>query len=486
MSLNSPIYIVFLLSCLGILRCTKAEHRWIALLVFSFLFYASFESIHLIPLLLLTGWVTWRTGLAIGRSSGVSARRRRSLLFAAVAVNGVLLFGLKLYPVARKCVASATDGRAPWSVLPSVIVTVGISYYLLQALSYIVDIYTEEEEPETCFGRFMLYLAFFPKLIQGPIERADGFLVQISRLAGWPNYQQVRSAALVFLWGLFKKVVVADRLAPVADGIFSDIAGATAGDLLAGVYIYSFQLYYDFSGYTDMAIGSARLFGIELTPNFRNPYFASSIQDFWSRWHISFSRWILKYVFRPLQMVLRQSPMLGTTVSIVITFTFSGLWHGPRWGYIVWGLSHGLLLAAAFLFRRSSPGAQAGRGIWRRGIQVAKILVTYHLVCITWIFFRSETVSDAFMIIGKIGAGVVSALSLPETAIGSAPLARYAKIFLLVLLVEVVHVAGLERVIHKGLPKLPLPVRWAVYYSLILAVILFGAYEGKGFIYAQF
>ena len=276
---------------------------------------------------------------------------------------------------------------------------IGVSYFVFQAISYLIDVYWRLQEPERHPGIFALYLSFFPKLLQGPIERAGDLLPQL-RVPFRFDPDNFRVGLFTFAWGLFKKAVIADRLALYVNSAYGDLPGHAGLPLLIATYLYALQIYYDFSGYTDMALGSARMFNIRLTQNFRTPYLAVSVADFWRRWHISFSRWILDYLFRPLQMHWRNLRQAGTVAALIVTFLLSGLWHGASWCFVIWGGLHGLYLASSVAYKplkkkfskRFNLGKSRWYGLWQ-------IVVTFHLVCLAWIFFRSPTVGDAWYVL---------------------------------------------------------------------------------------
>jgi D-alanyl-lipoteichoic acid acyltransferase DltB (MBOAT superfamily) len=207
---------------------------------------------------------------------------------------------------------------------------------------------------------------------------------------------------LLFTWGLFKKVVIADRLAIFVDTVYNDVHAFTGIPLLLATYAYAFQIYMDFSGYTDMALGSAQLFNINLTQNFNSPYLATSIVDFWRRWHITFSRWILDYIFKPLQMHCRSWKNWGTVTAIIVTFLVSGIWHGASWGFVIWGGLHGLYMACSIFYKPFKKKLHKALGVEEtKLLKFWQIFVTFNLVCFAWVFFRAKDLSDAYYIIAK-------------------------------------------------------------------------------------
>ncbi|TLM59851.1 MAG: MBOAT family protein, partial [Deltaproteobacteria bacterium] len=311
MTFNSLAYFLFLPAVWLVHHCLGQRLRWLFLLAASLGFYASLKAPYLLGVLALVTVATYGFGLWIDRAGTPGAKRR--LLWGGIAVNVAVLAAMKYVPFLAENLTLLFGFLGSPVQLPhmQLLVAVGVSYYVFQAISYLSDIYLEIAEPERHFGYFALSLAFFPKLLQGPIERSGELLPQLKAPYVF-DYGNVRYGLLLFTWGLFKKVVLADRLGLYVDAVYADIPAYHGLPLLAATYAYAFQIYFDFSGYTDMALGTARLFNIRLTDNFNRPYLATSVADFWRRWHISFSRWILDYIFKPLQMAWRGGREWGT------------------------------------------------------------------------------------------------------------------------------------------------------------------------------
>jgi D-alanyl-lipoteichoic acid acyltransferase DltB (MBOAT superfamily) len=335
----------------------------------------------------------------MGQADAAGTRSR--LLWSGIAINLVILALMKYLPflLASRGFPAAIFGMADGARPLGTLLAIGVSYYVFQAISYLVDIYLELAEPEEHFGHFALYLAFFPKLLQGPIERAGDLLPQLKGKLELDFF----SGLPLFLWGLFKKVVIADRIAIYVNAVYNNAEHHSGLSLLLATYVYAVQIYCDFSGYTDMALGTAKMLGINLTQNFNRPYFATSIADFWRRWHISFSRWILDYIFKPLQMQWREGRNWGTAAALLVTFLVSGIWHGASWGFVVWGLLHGLYLACSVFYRPYQKMLHKALGIEKTGLLKAwQMFVTFNLASFAWIFFRADSLGGAWMILEKI------------------------------------------------------------------------------------
>jgi len=373
MLFNSPQYLIFLPVAFLAYFVVGQRHRWLVLLFVSLIFYAFLQAPYLLGAL---GGVTVVSYVAGRRMAHAGGSHRRRIMQAAVAANLLLLFLMRYLPLLTARAWPA--GRH--------LVTIGVSYYVFQAISYVVDIYMEVEPPEPHFGHFALYLAFFPKLLQGPIERAGSLLPQLKSLEV-PSLDRFRSGIMLIVGGLFKKMVIADRLGLVVDPVFLNVRAYSGPIYLLAIYGYALQIYFDFSGYTDIALGTARLFNIELTPNFNAPYMARNIAEFWRRWHISFSRWILDYIFKPLQIQWRDGGKWGSAAALLVTFLLSGLWHGATWGFLIWGGLHGLYLGVSLFYKSRQKKLHATLGLAGSPALAAwQVFFTFNLVSLAWLF----------------------------------------------------------------------------------------------------
>ncbi len=452
MRFNSLSYALFLPVVYLVFHFTADRYRRLVLLVASYGFYAALQAPYLPAALFATTCVAYGCGLRIAAIREKAARRR--WLFLGVSACVSLLAGMKY--------------------VPSTLLLAGVSYFTFQAVSYLVDVSRGDVEAERRFGHFALYMAFFPKLLQGPIERAETLLPQLGKRYSF-DYDAVRGGMLLFTWGLFQKVVVADRLALYADAVYNDVHGFSGLPLLIGTYAYALQIYFDFSGYTDMALGTGRIFGIELTGNFNRPYGAVSVADFWRRWHISFSRWIRDYLFMPLQVKLRGWGRTGTTVALAVTFLLSGMWHGARWGFVAWGLMHGLFLAAALYYRPWQKRLHGSLGLDRsRYLAGWQKFFTFHTVCLAWIFFRADGMPDAVHVVTRLFDFRANVLSIREAGLeaflsGNVLLGQGAGagVTMAVLLTFLLLVRR-ERVMAVQNERWP--VRWLTYYALLAAI----------------
>jgi alginate O-acetyltransferase complex protein AlgI len=482
MPFNSLKYLFFLPAVCLLFHATAPRARWGVLLAASLAFYASLGAPYLLAVLGGVAAVTYGCALAIDRAE--SPRAKKLLLYCGIAGNVSILALMKYLPFFCQNLESLSSLLSLDLRLEPVTVwvTIGISYFIFQALSYLFDVYLEIEKPERHFGIFSLYLSFFPKLLQGPIERASDLIPQLRSRSAF-DYESVRHGLLLIGWGLFKKVVIADRLGVYADTVYNDVSSFSGIPLVIGTYAYAMQIYLDFSGYTDIALGSARLFNINLTQNFNSPYFATSVADFWRRWHITFSRWILDYIFKPLQMKWRDAGNLGTAAALLAAFLVSGIWHGASWGFVVWGGLHGLYLASSVLYKpyqkKLHKMVDAKNS---RIIKLGQMVVTFNLVCFAWIFFRAKTAPEAIHVVTHL-FGKAKGMGKLLQAQGNTDLLLVVSFLLLTLLIEA---SGNIEAVDRRLCRKTVWVRWPAYYLLLILLVLFHVESGRSFAYFQF
>lgn len=500
MTFNSLSYFIFLPVLFIAFAVVGTRYRWIVLLLASYIFYGFLLKPALLVVLTLVILITFWLGKLISNNPDPS--KRKWLLWTGVIANLSLLVYFKYIPFLTENL-NLLFGILNANVsihVPQSFVSIGLSFFIFQAISYLADIYFRITKPEPHIGYFALYLGFFPKLLQGPIERAKGLLPQLKEPYRF-DYAMVRNGLYLFAWGLFKKVVVADRLGILVDSIYSDVHSYSGLSLLVATYCYAFQIYYDFSGYTDMALGTASLFNIRLTQNFNRPYLATSIADFWRRWHISFCRWILDYIFEPLQMRWREWGVRGTAAALIVTFLASGIWHGASWGYIVWGGLHGVYLVISIFWKPYQKKLHKYLGLQKTLLlKVFQILLTFQLVCFTYIFFRASTLADALYIIKESVTGVTGDISRIMTSQVSVVQILFPGqlqgevLLILCLMVMIAIFSAIERSQSPNtsqiggfawLSKVPLPIRISIYAGLLYMFAIHGA-STQSFIYMQF
>ena len=482
MRFNSISYFLFLPVVYLVFYLAAERWRWLVLLGTSYLFYASFKTPYLLAVLVAVTCISYVCGVRVHAEKD-EASRKRWLWIGSFACVGILAF-MKYVPFLQT--QGSVFGLS--SVFSSVIVSVGVSYFTFQAISYLADIYLEIEEPEPHLGRYALYMAFFPKLLQGPIERAGDLLPQLKSLPD-PSLSQFRGGMLLILLGLFKKVVIADRMSLFVDPVYADPAKFSGGSLLLATYAYAFQIYFDFSGYTDMARGSGRIFGINLTENFNSPYLSTSIAEYWRRWHISFSRWILDYIFKPLQMGWRNRGQAGTALALIVTFLVSGVWHGATWGFVIWGLLHGIYLSSSTFYRTYQKRVHKLLNVEKSApLKYWQIFVTFNLVSFAWIFFRADNLGDAWYIATHLLscdlAGTLQGLEVVSVSGGN--LREFVIVAVSVALITVGGVYSKRKQLLVALYGTPFPVRCCFYYAVIMYLMVFGYYSNRSFAYVRF
>ncbi len=372
------------------------------LLVASYVFYGLWDWRFLF-LILASTIVDFFTGQII-HSSDVT-KKRKAWLWVSVLFNVGLLGFFKYYNFFVDSWIDFVsvlgyDIKSTWTL--QIILPVGISFYTFQTMSYSLDIYYKRLTPTKDFISFATFVSFFPQLVAGPIERASNLLSQITTKRVF-DYVQCTDGLKLILWGLFKKIVIADALAPIVDDIFANYGSYPASTLILGVSLFSFQVYGDFSGYSDIAIGTAKLFGIELMSNFKFPVFSRNVAEYWQRWHVSLSTWFRHYVYIPLGG--SRVSKLKSVRNIIIIFLVSGFWHGANWTFIAWGAFHALIYIPIFLMGRNRMYMNnvVAENRWFPTItEILQILVTFSLVTFSRVFFRSQSITDAFGFLEQI------------------------------------------------------------------------------------
>jgi alginate O-acetyltransferase complex protein AlgI len=490
MLFTSLEFFVLLPLALALFALVPAGKRWIWLLLASYAFYGAFRPLNLVYLGAVTLFV-WVCGVALERTA---RERSRRLLLATglVAVIGSL-FAFKFYDfIAGELERLAGEVFGPDSAisLPRLAITtpVGYSFYAFSAVSYLVDTFSRRLPGQQGAGQVALYLAWFPKILAGPIERATHFLPQVSAGLRADPERLVLGLQLIG-WGLIKKVVIADNLAPMVDKVFGIAAFASPIDLLISVYFFAFQIYCDFSGYTDIAIGVSLLFGLQLMENFRRPYLARSTAEFWGeRWHISLGRWFRDYLYIPLGGS-RAGPV-RQYLNLMLVFIASGLWHaglgyGVGWTFLVWGALNGAYQWAGVATRPFWSGVGARLPRIRQSLSLAalRVLLTFHLIAITWVFFRARSLSDAWLILKKITLNLIEIPSLlsrfPFTT-------EHYTAFALIAFLIGVEIVDERRSIFQRLAAAPAALRWSLWYLAIFSLLLLGRWQAREFIYMQF
>ncbi len=401
-------------------------------------------------------------------------RRARRIAAANIVINLLILGIFKYYNFFVESFVALFPALNADRLLLNIILPVGISFYTFQALSYSIDVYRRKLEPTRDIVAFFAYVSFFPQLVAGPIERATSLLPQFERNRTF-DYATAVDGLRQMLWGFFKKMIVADRCAVFVDSVWGDLASPSGSTLLMAAICFTFQIYGDFSGYSDIAIGTAKLFGIRLKRNFNVPYFSRDIAEFWRRWHISLTTWFRDYLYIPLggSRVSKAKVVRNT----FIIFLVSGLWHGANWTFVAWGAYHALLFLPLILLgknRRYTNIVAEGRML-PTVREFLQMLLTFFLAVIGWIIFRSENIGQSFDIIrGLFSPTLFSIPQIPGLTL----------LFVLLMLV----VEWLNRSKEHGFVVdaiKPRWIRWTIYYAVCMCIILFSE-QSETFIYFQF
>lgn len=461
-------FFVFLPVVFALYWLLQRQLRWQNLLVVaaSYLFYGWWDWRFLL-LIAFTSACSYWSGLLIG-----SGRHRKAVLWGNIIVNLAILGLFKYYDFFAK-EFSQLFGLQADSITLNLILPVGISFYTFQALSYSIDIYRGKMEPTRDVVAFFAYVSFFPQLVAGPIERATNLLPQFQRERQF-DYGMAVDGVRQMLWGFFKKVVVADNCAVYVDDIWNNINGESSLNLAMAAALFSIQIYCDFSGYSDIAIGTAKLFGIKLMQNFKVPYFSRDIAEFWRRWHISLTTWFRDYLYIPLggSRVCKEKVVRNT----FIIFLFSGLWHGANWTFLLWGAFHALLFLPLIIMgknRKYTDTVAEGR-LLPNVKELSQMLLTFILAAFGWILFRSQSIGEAVCFIEGIFTGSLGEANFPMRTL------TFVAILMLVEWLQRNHEHGLSmEKVHNSV------VRYACYLSILAMIFIFGVFN-ETFIYFQF
>jgi D-alanyl-lipoteichoic acid acyltransferase DltB (MBOAT superfamily) len=485
MLFNSIEFLIFFPIVVALYFACPYRYRWALLLAASYYFYAAWK-LEYVFLLIASTLISYITAMLMVKPEHQA--KRTTLLVISLCSNLGILFAFKYFNFFNDSLRAAFNQFNLVYNVPmfQMLLPVGISFYTFQTVGYVIDVYRGKLEPERHLGRFALFAAFFPQLVAGPIGRAPNLLPQFYEKFDFDE-ARVSSGLRLMLWGMFQKVVIADRLGLYVNAVYNNPSEWAGWPVFLATYFFAFQIYCDFSGYSAIAIGAARVMGFNLMENFRRPYFARSPSEFWGRWHISLSTWFRDYLYIPLG---------GNRVSIprwylnlMIVFLVSGLWHGAAWTFVVWGGLHGLYVVGD-VATKSLRGKLAQRlGLDRRPITQAVLsrFITFNLVCLAWVFFRANSMADAFLLLNNLMPLTNFAdLNAPWAVVVSNPAQEMALSLGLILLLELVHLVQEQHWQAPILWQRPFWFRWAAYLGLALAIMNLGITEEVPFIYAQF
>lgn len=495
MVFNSVDFLIFFPIVLFVYFLIPRKVRYIWLLITSYYFYMSWNPKYAI-LIAVSTVITYASGVLMGRlgtgSQETIKKKKKWIVAISFITNIGILFFFKYFDFVLVYVNQVLDAfhiqmiQKPFDVL----LPVGISFYTFQALSYTMDVYRGDMEPERNIFKYALFVSFFPQLVAGPIERSTNLMKQVQQVHTFHlwNYERITGGLALMLWGYFMKMVIADRLAILVDFVFGNYSQFGGVILLVAAIFFAFQIYCDFGSYSLIAMGSAKIMGFSLMENFNTPYFSQSIKEFWRRWHISLSGWFRDYLYIPLGG--NRKGRGRKYLNLMITFLVSGLWHGANFTFIVWGGLHGLYQIIGDLMEPVRK-----RYIKKEILpyRLCRGIITFALVDFAWIFFRSNSLRDSalfiwnmirYMDFSLLWNGSLYTLGLNQTEFW------IAMISLVVLLIVDVIRYKKDTQLYEYLNTKMLPLRWGVYIFLIVAIYVFGiygfAYDAAQFYYFQF
>lgn len=473
----------------------RVKNLW--LLAASYYFYMSWNPWYALLILAVTA-ITYGGGLllsACGQQSG--GKVRKMCLTGCIALNMCILFAFKYYVFAADSIEAVFSLCRISVQMPvfDVLLPVGISFYTFQALGYVIDVFRGEVPAEKNFLRYALFISFFPRLTAGPIERSKDFMHQIYEPHVF-DAVRVKDGLLLMGWGFFQKLVIADRIAILVNGVFGDYTAYSGLQILLATVLFAFQIYCDFAGYSDIAVGAARVLGFTLTKNFRSPYYAVTVREFWRNWHISLTAWFRDYIYIPLGG--NRCGKWKKYRNLLLTFALSGLWHGAGWNFVVWGLLNGFYQAAGDLIRPVRTCLQKKLHVRTEcgSYRLLQRLLTFAAIDFSWFFFRADNLTTALQMIrhGVRNIGLMTFFD-PDSLLGIYTMALSEKSFCVMLLgligimfADYRKIKGVD--FKKELAEQNIWFRYIVYYLLIFSSVIFGIYgsqyDASAFIYAQF
>ncbi len=474
MLFNSFDFLIFFIIIIVVYFSIPHKYRSLFLLIASCYFYMSFIPVYILILFTLI-IIDYVCGIIIEKNSG---KRRALFLVISILSTCLALFIFKYFNFFSFNVEYLAK-FLHWNYSPkilSLILPIGLSFHTFQSLSYVIEVYRGRQKAEKNFLTYSLYVMFFPQLVAGPIERPYNLLHQFYEEHKF-EYNRVISGLELMLFGYFKKVVIADRLASIVNIVYNDPFSYQGTPFILATFFFAIQIYCDFSGYSDIAIGSARVLGFRLMKNFDSPYFSKSIPEFWRRWHISLSSWFRDYVYIPLGG--SKVPKYRLYFNLIVVFLISGLWHGANWTFVIWGLLHGIYMLLFYITLNIRKKMFSDTSLYR----FFCLIFTFVLVCFGWIFFRANSISDAFYIITHLFSNLnLNIFSMDLKASKANLILSFVFIFLLMLIEYI----GRKTNIRERFLSYPRAVRWLIYIIAILIILLFGVFKEVHFIYFQF
>jgi len=466
------------------------KYRWIWLLAASCYFYMAFVPIYII---ILGGTIVidYFAGIWIAKTNDYK-KRKLFVVLSLISNIGVLAF-FKYFNFLNENLTSLLHGVGYKNPVPflSILLPIGLSFHTFQAMSYTIEVYRGNQTSEKHFGIYALYVMFYPQLVAGPIERPQNMLHQFHEKREY-NYENIRKGICQMVWGLFKKMVIADRLGLFVNQVYDNPHSYQGLPLIIATVFFAFQIYCDFSGYSDIALGAARTMGYKLMLNFNYPFTSTSVSEFWRKWHISLSTWFSDYLFNPLVIGTRKWAKTGVCFALMTTLLISGLWHGAGWNFVVFGGLHGLAMTYEFLTKRIRKKVSKALPHWL--YDNLSVVLTFSFACFAWVFFRANNLTDALYIgshlFSNIGTQFYSLLNRSLAVdklvyLNQGKVVFFFSVFLIILLGVIQTVIRKNNILDWMAAK-NVVIRYSIYYSVALSILIFGVLSGAKFIYFQF
>ncbi len=487
MLFNSLEFLIFFCIVLVLFFRVPSNKRWLFMLTASYIFYMSWSP-KFIVLIIISTIVDYFASHKMSKSS--TKEKKKKYLYLSLIVNLGLLASFKYLNFIDNNVRALFDLMHLPYIVPepwfnNIVLPVGISFYTFQTLSYTIDVYKGVTKPEKHFGVFALYVAYWPQLVAGPIERSNHLLPQLRKKIHF-DYDRVRSGLFRMLIGMFKKVVIADRLAIYVTEIYGNYAEVSGVTVLIGAYFFAFQVYCDFAGYSDIAIGAARIFGINLMENFKRPFFAKNLADFWTRWHISLTTWLTDYLFFPLGAY--KSGPARVVFNVLFVLALTGLWHGPSWPMVLSYTVIGVFMAIRYLWQYYVVSNIRPSNIYKASQKWipdwVHVFITFHLLLLAFMMFRNQNMAESVMMYKSLlritEAGYLNEIIAHKGMVNL--ILSFVFIGILLLVEFIVKDRKIEDVVLVK-PKL---FRWTFYVITTLLILWFGVFNNNEFVYFQF
>lgn len=491
MLFNSLEFLIFLPVVFILFWAVPKRFKWLVLLVASYFFYM-YWNWKLVFLIVFTTVISYSCGLLLEKYSDKVKVKRAVVALTLISCIGILLFFkyFNFFFEIYRDIVKAFKGNSPNGFF-SILLPVGISFYTFQTASYVIDVYKGDIKAERHFGYYALFVSFFPQLVAGPIERPNDLIPQLKAEKSIKKIDYI-SAFRIMLIGFFKKIAVADVIGIFVNAVYEDVASANGPMVIVATFLFAFQIFCDFSGYSDIAVGCAKLFGVNLTENFKKPYLSKNIKDFWNRWHISLSKWLRDYIYFPLGG--SRVKKWRWAVNVLIVFFVSGLWHGASYNFVIWGILHGVfqIIGVLTLKYRNLAWAKMRVNPEGKAVTVLRVIGTFILVDFCWIFFRANTIGDAGLAIAKIFTDWSFTKAAVDNGMKIFGFGAFSIIYVILCIASLYGVDALKTVSESNSKILKSgAVRYIIYIVMALCIICSWVYlqatdVGSSFIYFQF